>query len=226
MISSKLSKESERLIGDFIFIYLFLWSSRRSRCQKSSPWSQGSKTPSGRKERTIYTPYKEKTTAVQKVYSEKAIEGRLDEGPRLQRKHEDENEAKQNKGADTRGRRHGICKTNARRIQVRATCGWSTRASDPARVRLLWAILFLVLAVTFGHTTACRSPALATSAAIHLAMKCSAPCSAVLRHPPLSWAAVVHWSALMPKALRSSRKYLIHSFSWPPTQPAPPTKGL
>ena len=71
MISSKLSKESERLIGDFIFIYLFLWSSRRSRCQKSSPWSQGSKTPSGRKERTIYTPYKEKTTAVQKVYSEK-----------------------------------------------------------------------------------------------------------------------------------------------------------
>ena len=42
----------------------------------------------------------------------------------------------------------------------------------------------------------------------------------VLRHFPSSWAAVVHWSALMPKALRSSRKHPIHSFSWPPTQPA------
>ena len=28
-------------------------------------------------------------------------------------------------------------------------------------------------------------------------------CSAVPRHPPSSWAAVVHWSALMPKGLRS-----------------------
>ena len=54
-------------------------------------------------------------------------------------------------------------------------------------------------------------------------MKCSAPCFAVLRYSPSSWAAVVHWSALTPKALRSSRKHLIHSFSWPPTQPAPPT---
>ena len=60
-----------------------------------------------------------------------------------------------------------------------------------------------------------RSPALVFSAAIHFAMKCSAPCSAVLRHSPSSWAAVVHWSALMPKALRSSRKHSIHSFSWP-----------
>ena len=61
------------------------------------------------------------------------------------------------------------------------------------------------------------------SATIHFAMKCAAPCSAVLRHSPSSWAAVVHWSALMPKALRSSRKHFINSFSWPPTQPAPPT---
>ena len=58
---------------------------------------------------------------------------------------------------------------------------------------------------------------------VHFAMKSSAPCSAVLRHSPSSWAAVIHWSALMPKALRSSRKHPIHSFSWPPTQPAPPT---
>ena len=73
------------------------------------------------------------------------------------------------------------------------------------------------------HTTACRSPALAFSSAIHFLMKCSAPCSAVLGHFPSSWAAAVHWSALMPKALRSSRKHPIQSFSWPPTQPAPPT---
>ena len=141
------------------------------------------------------------------------IEGRLNEGPRLERKHKDENELKKNI-RNTRGRRHGICKPNARRIQVRATCGQSTRASEPARARLLWAILFLALPVTFRHTSVCFSPALASSAAIYLAMKCSAPCSAVLRHPPSSWAAVVHWSALMPKALRSSRKHPMHSFSW------------
>ena len=41
------------------------------------------------------------------------IEGRMNEGPRLQRKHEDENEAKQNK-CNTRERRNGICKPNAR----------------------------------------------------------------------------------------------------------------
>ena len=48
-------------------------------------------------------------------------------------------------------------------------------ASEPARARLLWAILSLVLPVTFG--TVCRSPALALAAAIHFAMKCSASCS-------------------------------------------------
>ena len=50
-----------------------------------------------------------------------AIEGRLNEGPRLQRKHKDENEAKQNKH-NTRKIRHDICKPNARRAQDRATC--------------------------------------------------------------------------------------------------------
>ena len=113
----------------------------------------------------------------------------------LRRKRSKTNQTKRN----TRERHHDICKPNARRIQFRATCGYSTRASEPARVRLLWAILSLVLPVTFGHTAACRSPALAFAAAIHFAMKCSAPCSAVLRHSPSSWAAVIHWSALMPK---------------------------
>ena len=95
-------------------------------------------------------------------------------------------------------------------------------ACEPARARLLWHILSLVLPVTFGHTTACLSPALAFAAAIHFAMKCSAPCPAVLRYSLSSCAAVVHWSALMPNALRSSRKHPTHSFSWSPTQPAPP----
>ena len=54
------------------------------------------------------------------------------------------------------------------------------------------------------------------SAPTHFAIKCSAPCSAVLRHSPSFWAAVVHWSALTSKALRSSRKHPMHSFSWPP----------
>ena len=94
-------------------------------------------------------------------------------------------------------------------------------ASKPARARSLWAIPSLVLPATFGRTTACRSPALALSAAIHYAMKRPAPCSAVLRHSPSSWAAVVRWSALVPKALRSSRKHLIHYFSWAPTQLVP-----
>ena len=44
----------------------------------------------------------------------------------------------------------------------------------------------------------------------------------VLRHSPSSWAAVVHWSTLMPKALRSSRKHPIHSFPAPPHSPRPP----
>ena len=90
---------------------------------------------------------------------------------------------------------------------------------------LRWAILSLVVPVTFGHTTtACRSSVLALSAAaIHFAIKCSAPCSTVLRFFPSSWAAVVHGTGLMPKALRSFRKHPIYCFLCPPTQPAPPT---
>ena len=38
-------------------------------------------------------------------------------------------------------------------------------AREPARARLLWATLFQVFPVTFGHTTACGSPALAFFAA-------------------------------------------------------------
>ena len=93
--------------------------------------------------------------------------------------------------------------------------------SEPVRACLLWAILSMVLRIIFGHsTTACCSPALAFSAAVHFARKRPAPCSTVLRHSPSSLAAVVHLSLLIPKALRSSRKHPMHSFSWHPTQPA------
>ena len=98
-------------------------------------------------------------------------------------------------------------------------------ASEPARKRLLWAILSLILPVTFAHTTACRSSALTFSAAIYFAIKRSAPCTAVLRHSPSSWAAVAQRSALMPKTLRSSGKHPIHSVSCPPTMAAPLTNS-
>ena len=68
---------------------------------------------------------------------------------------------------NTRERRLDICKPSARRIQIRATCSLSTMASEPGRARLLWDILSLVFPVTFEHTTACRSPVLAFTAAIN-----------------------------------------------------------
>ena len=95
-----------------------------------------------------------------------------------------------------------------------------------ARARLLWAILSLVLPVMFGYTTAYSSPVLAFSSAIHFTMKRSTPgSSAVLRHSPSPWAAVVHWSALIPKVQRPSRRHPIYFFS-APTQPAIPTSSF
>ena len=151
------------------------------------------------------------------------IEGRLNEGLRLQRKHKDEKRGKTKK-------RNTREKKTSRHLQ--------TKRPEDTSLRHLWLVNkgernstsplalsypLLGLPVRFGHTTVCRSPALAFSATIHFAMKCSAPCSAVLHHSPSFWASVVQWSALIPKALRSPRRHPIHSFSWPPTQPAPPT---
>ena len=74
----------------------------------------------------------------------------------------------------------------------------------------------------WAYYTACRSPAaLAFSAAIYFAMKRPALCFAVLRHSPSSWAAVVHWSALIAKALRSSKDTQSTLFLAPPRSPRP-----
>ena len=102
----------------------------------------------------------------------KYIEDQLNEGPRpLIKSKTDENETK-NKTNVTPEKDN---KTSARRIQGHATCGVSNLAREPPS---------LVLSVTFGHTTACRSPTLVFSAAIHFAMKPSAPCSAPCAIPP------------------------------------------
>ena len=145
-----------RILSDpVVFISL---SSPISSSQKSSLWSPGRKTLFRRKERTAYSPFKEKAALIQQNTWKKRylqinkgkqkrkkhvwlsrrlhIEGRLRGGPRVQRKNKNKNEAKQNK-LNTRERRHDICKPIARRIQVCATCGQSPRASDPARARLL-----------------------------------------------------------------------------------------
>ena len=78
---------------------------------------------------------------------------------------------------------------------------------------------------TINMNTACGSPALTFSATIHFTMKRSAPCAAVLCHSLSSWTAVIHWSALIPKARMSSRRRPIYSFPCPLTQSTPPTSS-
>ena len=120
------------------------------------------------------------------------IEGRLNEGLRLQRKHKDE--SKQSKTNVTPDKTPWHLQTK-RPEDTSSRHLWlvnKARASEPARARLLWAVLSLVLPVTFGHTIACRSLGLAFSATIQFITKCSAPCTAVLRHSPSSWAAAKH----------------------------------
>ena len=120
-------------------------------------------------------------------------EGRLNEGPRLQRKHKDENEA--NKTNNVTPEKDAMASANQTPVGYKfaplvASQQGRENQREPACFGLSY--LSLVLPVTFGHTTACRSPALAFSAAIHFAMKCSVPCSTVLRHSSSSWATVVH----------------------------------
>ena len=176
--------------------------------------TQGRKTPFKRKERTTYSPYKDKVEMVQNILGKSVtsnktkkekrkkhnmwlsgclyIEGRLNEGLRLQRKHKDESKQSKTNVTPEKTSWH----LQNKRPEDTSSCHlWlvnKARASEPARARLLWAILSLVLPVTFGHTIACRSSGLAFSATIQFIMKCSASCSAVLRHSLSSWAAAKH----------------------------------
>ena len=110
------------------------------------------------------------------------IEGQLNEGPRLQRKHKDENEAKQNK-CNSRERRHDICKSNAKHPEdTSSRYMWLVNKGERTSTSPL-ALGYPLLGPSRhvrAYTTACRSPALVFSATIHFAMKCSALCSAVL----------------------------------------------
>ena len=125
------------------------------------------------------------------------IEGRLNEEPRLQRKkHKDKkNKAKQNK-TNVTPEKDVMTSANQtpgghKFAPLVASQQGRANQHEPACFGLS-----LALPITFGHTTACRSPALVFSATIHFATKCPAPCTAVLRHSPSSWAAaVVQWSA-------------------------------
>ena len=89
-----------------------------------------------KRKRKWYKKYSEKATSKKKTKKNVwlssgrlHIEGRLNEGPRLQRKkHKDENEAKQNK-RNTTERRHDICKPNAERTILYIMLHYSTPIS-------------------------------------------------------------------------------------------------
>ena len=82
----------------------------------------GDGTKNTRKKRHLQINNRKKKKETRVAIGAPAYRRTLNEGPWIQRKHKDENGAKQEKGSTTE-RRHGICKPNARRIQVRATCG-------------------------------------------------------------------------------------------------------
>ena len=64
--------------------------------------------------------------------------------------------------------------------------------------------------------------AVVQAAAIYFAINGSAPCSTVLHHFPSSWAAAVHWSALMSESLRCLGNIPSTHFPAPPRSPRPP----
>lgn len=76
----------------------------------------------------------------------------------------------------------------------------------------------MVLHIMFGqHTVACRCAALILSATSQLHMKNSAAWLTLMHH------LIIHWSPVIPKALRSYRGHLIPSP--PPLKTAPPTSS-
>ena len=181
-------------------------------------WSQGRKTPLGRKERTAYSPYKEKTEMVQNTRKKRHLQ-KKNKSIKTKTKQNKTNVTPEKEVRTSANQTPGghkfaalVASQQGRANQHEPTCfGLSSPWSFPSR----WGIpLHAVVQPCFFF------------AAINFAMKYSTPCSPVLRHSPSSWAAVLHWSALMPKALRPSRKHPIHSLFCPPIEPAPPTISM
>ena len=114
------------------------------------------------------------------------IEGLLNEGPRLQRKHKDENEAKHNKD-NTKEKRHGIYlqtkrPEDNRGMRVASSIEWKS-PSDTSSVYVCVVITLLILDVILladapagvtqeeGHTGFFRLPSSAVLALIFLARR-------------------------------------------------------
>ena len=109
---------------------------------------------------------------------------------------------------------------------ARSRPSWPINSDERITLRTLaLGHALLVLPVTFRYTTACRSLARPFTASIDYAINHCVPCSANLRQSPSSRPAAVHWLAVIMKTLRSSWKDPIHSFSYPPTEPAPPSSS-
>ena len=222
-----------------LFDFDWLNSHITSWCQKSSPWSQGRKTPFGRKERTTYsTLHTKRKRKWYKKYSEKR---------HLQKKKRNTcgyRGACISKDDRTKGRGFNDSiktKTKQKKTNVTPEKDVMTSAkqtpggpkfaplvaSQQGRANQNEPACFgLSSSWPFCHVRAYHcmpSSSLGFLCNDQFRHEMFPSCSAVLRHSPSSWAAVVHWSALMPKALRSSMKHPIHSFSWPRTQPAPST---
>ena len=142
---------------------------------------------------------------------------RLNEGSRFQSmyKDENENETKTKNKILTPDKRNMTSANHTpggyRFVPLEANQLW--RENQPENACFGLSYPSLALPVTLRHSTACRSPALALSVSIYFAMRRSALSSTALRQSRSSWAAVVHRSALIPKALRSSRKHSIHSLN-------------
>ena len=128
---------------------------------------------------------------------------------------------KQNKNKrNTKERRHGIfCKPNARRIQV---CTLVAGQQWHERTNTSPLALGHPLVGPSRHDRTYyiqSSPGFCCSG--QLRHETSRPLFHRLRHSTSSWAVVVHWSALMPKALGSSRKHHITIFPGPRCSPRP-----
>ena len=120
---------------------------------------------------------------------------------------------KQNKRI-ARERHQGICKPEKRPKDTSSCHSRLINYGEQTNTSTL-ALCYPLLVFYPPHSGLFLLHAVVQPLRLHFAMKCSALYSAVLRHSPSSWAAVVHWLVLIPKVLGSSRKVHAHSYSCP-----------